>query len=256
MGLLCLALRKENISDEAKRQAKEFIDAALQDEKQTEVIFEALILATKRNPWWAWWSPYASFVDKHLDSKNEAVRLLVEKAVKTKLSRYMKKRKPDTRVTIAKLQAKLSYAQLVAKISSTKGDSNKGKPLFSRCNCANCHAATMNETPKGPSLAVVANKFDQKHILESMLKPSAKIKQGYETTVFVMNDGRVIQGFISSTGAEVIEIRNDKGTPLKIKVKEIDKRRTMKSSMMPNDIVGDLTVEEFSSLLAYLRTLK
>jgi len=71
-----------------------------------------------------------------------------------------------------------------------------------------------------------------------------------------MNDGRVLQGFIISTRAEVIEIRDNKGTPFKIKVKEIDERRTLKISMMPIDVVGNMTVEEVSSLLAYLRTLK
>ena len=88
------------------------------------------------------------------------------------------------------------------------------------------------------------------------MKPNEKIKQGYETTLFAMNDGRTVQGFIVNTGAEVIEIRDEKGTPLKIKVKDVEERRTLKTSMMPDGVVKDLTIEEFVSLLAYLKTLK
>jgi putative heme-binding domain-containing protein len=207
--------------------------------------------------WWQWWAPYVGFIVKHRQSSDESVRLLAEKAANSeKIRRHIPKRKPETRITIAKLQAKLSYADLVAKISSSQGDARKGKTVFSKSNCANCHATATNETPKGPSLAIVSNKFDQKYILESLLKPSAKIKQGYETTVFVMNNGRTVQGFIVSTGAEVIEIRDAKGMPIKITVKDIDERRTLKTSIMPDNVVGALTIEEVASLLAYLKTLK
>jgi putative heme-binding domain-containing protein len=257
VGLLCLALREENINDDVRQQAKDFIDTALQDESQAELIIEALIASSNRNPWWPWWSSYVGFIVEHLDSKDEAVRLVAERAAKAKkISKYMPKRKLDTRITIASLQTKLSYAQLVAKIASAKGDAKKGKPIFSQSNCIKCHSTAMNETPTGPSLAVVSNKFDQEHILESILRPSAKIKQGYESTLFAMNDGRIVKGFISRTGSEVIEIIDDKGIATKIKVKNIDKRSTLKTSTMPDGAVGDLTIEEFASLLAYLRTLK
>jgi putative heme-binding domain-containing protein len=256
-GLLWWAVREENIRDDVKQQAKEFVDAALQDESQAELILEALINASRGTPWWPWWKPYIGFVVKHLDSKDKSVRLVAEKAANAKyIRKQMPKQKPDTRMTIAKLQPKLSYAQLVAKISSTKGDATKGKLLFTRNNCANCHTTAKNETPKGPPLVIVSNKFDQKHILESILKPSAKIKQGYETTLFVMSNGKTVKGFIVNTGAEVIELRDEKGMPLKIKVKDIDERKTLTTSMMPEGVIKDLTIEEFASLLAYLKTLK
>jgi hypothetical protein len=93
VGLLCLALREENINDDVRQQAKDFIDTALQDESQAELIIEALIASSNRNPWWPWWSSYVGFIVEHLDSKDEAVRLVAERAAKAKkISKYMPKR--------------------------------------------------------------------------------------------------------------------------------------------------------------------
>lgn len=44
-------------------------------------------------------------------------------------------------------------------------------------------------------------------LVESVLKPIAKIAQGYESDLFTMKNGRVDTGFVVSEGADVVLIR-------------------------------------------------
>ena len=47
--------------------------------------------------------------------------------------------------------------------------------------------------------------------MESILKPSAKLAQGYEAYSFAMADGRVFTGFVVSEGASTVQVREASG---------------------------------------------
>ncbi|MEZ5949507.1 MAG: hypothetical protein R3C12_09880 [Planctomycetaceae bacterium] len=53
-------------------------------------------------------------------------------------------------------------------------------------------------------------------MIESILKPSAKIAQGFDTYVFVMDDGKQHVGFVTGESAETIAIRKNDGLPLEL----------------------------------------
>ena len=71
-----------------------------------------------------------------------------------------------------------------------------------------------------------------------------KIAQGFET-----------QGFKTRSGDEV-EFRNATGASAVPRKREIDRRGKRDPSVMPEGLVGNLSPEEFASLLAYLESLK
>jgi putative heme-binding domain-containing protein len=91
--------------------------------------------------------------------------------------------------------------------------------------------------------------------VESVLMPSAKIAQGFETYRFDMADGKVFIGFVVSERAKSVLIREANGAQHELTRVEIEARTMQKQSMMPDGLVNNLTPEELADLIAYLQSL-
>jgi putative membrane-bound dehydrogenase-like protein len=154
------------------------------------------------------------------------------------------------------LVGKLKYEDTVARALKEKGDGVVGGQLFNRLGCVNCHTAAAGEAVKGPPLAGISARYSKTELLESILKPSAKIAQGFETTIFSLVDGRQFTGFIVRESGTEVEVRDGTGTSRILKKKDIEERAKSPLSVMPEGLVNDLSVHELGSLLAYLASLK
>lgn len=150
---------------------------------------------------------------------------------------------------------KLTYEKTLGLVQSIKGDPNGGVEIFTRLGCVGCHTVSPDETPKGPLLAGVGQKYKRSELAESILKPSAKIAQGFETQYFKTRDDD-LDGFVTREAGDEVEIRNAAGIVTVIKKSDIKKRGTREQSMMPEGLVAKLTPQEFANLLAYLESLK
>jgi putative heme-binding domain-containing protein len=155
------------------------------------------------------------------------------------------------RVTIATL----SQEDVVAAAQSEKGDSKLGMRLFARQNCTACHTVSPGEAPKGPFLGGIATRYKRNELAESILKPSAKLAQGFESQVFLLTDGRVLEGFVSREAGDEVEVRDNKGTVHILKPDDIDERKKSPISIMPSGLADKLTVKELASILAFLESL-
>jgi putative heme-binding domain-containing protein len=71
----------------------------------------------------------------------------------------------------------------------------------------------------------------------------------------VTNDGMITTGFVVSESAESVRIRQNNGVSVELQRRDIDQRRQLATSMMPQGLVGNLTPEELADLLAYLESL-
>jgi len=156
---------------------------------------------------------------------------------------------------VAPIIKTMTYEQVVEKALTVKGDVKIGSELFLKQRCVACHTVSPTETPKGPFLGDIAVRYKRPEILESVLKPSAKIAQGFQTVLIKMKDGKRYEGFISKE-AEEIELRNSAGETVLLPAKDVDTRKKLETSVMPEGIVENLTIEEFGHLLAYLESLK
>src|SRR5258708_38528227 len=136
-----------------------------------------------------------------------------------------------------------------------KGDAKPGAELFVKQTCIPCHTIAKNEPVKGPFLGDIAGRYTRAELIESILKPSAKIAQGFETQLFKMKNGQRHDGFIVHEGGDEIELRNATGATV-IKTAEIEKRSKLETSIMPDGIANNLSTQELASLLAYLESLK
>ena len=91
---------------------------------------------------------------------------------------------------------------------------------------------------------------------ESILKPSAKIAQGFETQWFKDKEDEDYEGFVTRDAGDEIDIRNILGVTVTLKKSDIKERGKREISVMPEALVAKLTPQELASILAYLESLK
>ena len=139
---------------------------------------------------------------------------------------------------------------------NTKGDLKRGEALFKKQACVACHTTANGQTPKGPHLVDIGKRYKPKELVESILKPDAKIAQGFDTYLFLMKSGKVYTGFVSGESADEVQVRQTTGVALKLKKNDIELRQKKEESMMPKGVAGNLTPEQLADLIAYLQSLK
>ena len=93
-----------------------------------------------------------------------------------------------------------------------KGDPKLGERLFQRQGCIACHTVAPGEAPKGPSLLGIAARYSRAELTESILKPSAKMAQGFEPQKIATVDGRTFEGFVVRESGDEVELRDVQGT--------------------------------------------
>ncbi len=148
----------------------------------------------------------------------------------------------------------MKYEEVVAEVLKTKGDATLGHDLFQRQGCIACHTVSTREPQKGPMLGGIAGRYNRSELCESILKPSAKIAQGFETQYFKTADGDVIDGFVSRESGDEVEVHNATGQAVILKKSNIKARGRRDFSIMPEGLVVKLTPAELASLIAYLES--
>lgn len=190
-------------------------------------------------------------VRSHLNDTDSDVRRQARYA-----ARELKLDRSSSESETGPLIDKLPYEQILSGALKEKGDVRTGSHLFVRQGCVACHTVSPKETPKGPFLGDIATRYTRAEIIESILKPSAKVAQGFVSTWFEMHDGSRYDGFIVRESGDEIEIRNVAGIATVLSSKDILKRGQLDTSIMPEGLVNNVTVADLASLLSYLESLK
>jgi putative heme-binding domain-containing protein len=150
----------------------------------------------------------------------------------------------------------LPFDQVVQQVADVKGDAKYGQRLFTRQGCVACHAVSQTEPVKGPLLLDISQRYKRPELVESIVKPSAKIAQGFEGQFFVTGNGKVFDGFVVRESGDEIELRNITGVATVLRKEDIEERGKRDISIMPQGLVDKLNVEQLAALLAYLESLK
>ncbi|HVV99992.1 MAG TPA: c-type cytochrome, partial [Planctomycetaceae bacterium] len=150
----------------------------------------------------------------------------------------------------------MPYEAAARRALAATGDAKRGEAFFKAQSCSTCHTTADGQTPKGPHLVEIGKRYKTDELVESVLKPSAKLAQGFEAYVFAMTDGRVFQGFVVSERADATVIRQPDGVQRELKKADIETRAIQKVSAMPDGVVANLTPEQLADLIVYLQSLK
>ncbi len=137
------------------------------------------------------------------------------------------------------------------------GDPARGQKLMDdkRTKCAVCHKIAGKGGDVGVDLSRIGGKFDRPHLIESLLEPSRQIVEGYRTTNVLTADGNIISGIMKQQDDQQITIVDANAMPHAIKRTNIDKLSHASVSMMPEGLSKELSLDEFTDLIAYLGSL-
>ena len=152
-------------------------------------------------------------------------------------------------------------AALAARVR-LRGDALRGAVLFhtSAASCVRCHAPGDAATPLGPHLATPRPETATlpsaiEHVIASLLEPSAKIREGYETLTIQTADGEVISGLLVRESDQAVVLRSASNLLEETAVprSEIEAIGRSAVSMMPAGLVDSLSDErEFLDLVRYV----
>ncbi|MEZ5302581.1 MAG: HEAT repeat domain-containing protein [Verrucomicrobiales bacterium] len=146
--------------------------------------------------------------------------------------------------------------KLAAKVAEW-GDPAKGERIYRRKEllCLTCHQIGDGGGLVGPNLVSLGASAPVDYIIDSLLEPTKKIKEGYHTTVFETNAGDVFTGAIArETDTEII-FRDPAGIERPIPKKDIKKKEISPISMMPPGLTASLREDEFVHLVRFLAEL-
>ncbi|TWU05685.1 DUF6797 domain-containing protein [Stieleria varia] len=155
-----------------------------------------------------------------------------------------------------------SLEQLVQQ-SLTQGDAVRGAVVFHQANvgCAKCHSVDdRRDESLGPNLAklITAQPHDDRHVVQSILDPSAMIRDGYQTMSVLRTNGTVVAGLLISQTDEAVVVRDvATGQPIRIGSHDIDDAVLSKTSVMPGGIINTFASEQsFFDLVRYVLEIR
>jgi len=152
--------------------------------------------------------------------------------------------------------AELPVPEVVKAAMAGKGDVSNGARLFTAQGCIACHSIDPKAEPKGPYLGAAGAKFGRDYLIESVIDPNKVVAQGFQTSLLKLKDGSAKIGFVTGEADGVIELRDIAGQVSQIKRAEVAEEMHLPNSMMPPGLAAGLTLEEFTSLIEYLVSLK
>ena len=237
VNLLTNAVNKDKKSKEAAQAA---IDGLWQNSEQAATLLSVIgkTHATKFGP----------EVREQLNNKDHVVAEAAEFAL-TQLGLDKAATAPAT------LIGGMKYEDIFALVQQG-GDPVQGKEMYLRAGCIACHTVMPNEPPKGPILSAVAKVYDRAALTESILKPSAKIAQGFESQWFKTKKGEQIEGFVTREGGDSVDVRNIAGQAVTIEKGDIVERGKRETSIMPEGLLNAFTPADLTNLLAWLESLR
>jgi putative membrane-bound dehydrogenase-like protein len=238
-ALLTLSARKTGAPESRELSAKA-LDTGWQNPKRRAQILKA-----------AGEIKHNAYADKILASLDDADKTVAGEARSAASKLKLEKKVEDAGPLIGTMQVK----EVVAQVVKTKGDIALGEQLFTRNTCVACHTTSQEQAQKGPYLGNIAETYKRPDLAEAILDPGKTIAQGFATNMFTLKDGTVSVGFVTREAADKVTVRNIAAQESTFDVKDIVKRETLPTSLMPPGLVNNLTVKELAGLLDYLESL-
>lgn len=135
------------------------------------------------------------------------------------------------------------------------GNEGRGEVVFSRV-CSACHRIGDTGKAFGPRLDDVGIRYSKAEIIRHTLWPNDTIAKGYETVQVLTVDGEVFNGFVLDDSEKALKLgvatQDGKGKEVVIPKEDIETRKEMKASSMPEGLAKTIAPSEFLDLMEYL----
>lgn len=132
-----------------------------------------------------------------------------------------------------------------------------GKNAFTVASCVACHKMGDSQGLQvGPDLTKLdTTKKNAEHVLRSLINPSEKIEEKFQSYTFALDSGKIVTGMVLEETPETVTVIENplaKTKPLVISKDEIELREKAAKSIMPEGLASKLTMEEILDLVAYV----
>ncbi len=146
-------------------------------------------------------------------------------------------------------------ARLVQLVNET-GDAKRGEQIYRRDKllCITCHAIGPSGVEIGPNLVSLGGSAPLDYIVESLIDPAAKAKEGFQTLSVLLDTDEVLSGLQKARTDESLQLLLADGTLRTLSNDSIEAVREGKS-LMPTGLVDQLSESEMVDLIAFLSKL-
>jgi putative membrane-bound dehydrogenase-like protein len=142
--------------------------------------------------------------------------------------------------------------QMLAKVDWSAGNAARGRTLFEKRSCLQCHGG---RSALGPDLAGIARRFSREDLFIAIELPDRDVSPRYQTTMIETTAGKVYTGLIIYESVDGLLLRNSTNQTFRIEAADIEFRQTRPKSLMPTGLLKDLNPDDLADLNEYLRRL-
>ena len=147
-----------------------------------------------------------------------------------------------------------SYEELASYLESAEGQSgspSRGAQAFTTAQCIKCHRFNGRGEGIGPDLTTVAQRFQRKEILESIVYPNQVVSDQYASQI-VIAGGKTYTGIAARSANGDMTVLQSDATKVQLAAADIEDVQTSKTSSMPEGLLNTLTLEQVADLFAFM----
>jgi putative heme-binding domain-containing protein len=145
----------------------------------------------------------------------------------------------------------------LAQRATQKGDPYRGEFVYRRSElaCVTCHSIGGVGGKVGPDFTSIGASAQPDYLVESVLLPSAKIKEGFQAITVTTKAGDDITGTLARETQQELVLRLASGAEQTIVKNDISKREQSTASLMPSGLLDNLGEQDQLDLFAFLSRL-
>lgn len=141
-------------------------------------------------------------------------------------------------------------------LAKTQGDAARGEWIYRRTElqCVQCHRIGGVGGLVGPDMSSIGAQAPSDYLLESLLNPAAKVKEGYNAKLVKTEDDEVLAGIPIRESDNEVVLRLADGKEVTIEKSNIAEIKESRS-LMPDGLLDSLTEAEAIDLLRFITEL-
>jgi putative heme-binding domain-containing protein len=157
----------------------------------------------------------------------------------------------------------IAYVRALGRVAPEPlpGDPTKGKLVYHKADCANCHIIAGEGGSLGPELTEVGARRGVQFLRDALLHPGkdrALSKDGYAThlpVLAVKKDGRVLTGIRVNEDTFTIQLRDADNRFYSLRKSDLEEQQKLDVSVMP-PYERTLSQSDIDQLVSYLASLR
>ncbi len=154
----------------------------------------------------------------------------------------------------AQLEQKSKLDEILA--TMPEGDLRRGQAVFqsTKAACMTCHAVGYLGGNVGPDLSRIGSIRGDRDLIEAVIYPSASFVRSYEPMVVSTKAGQVHSGILKKDAPDEVVLAVAADKEVRIPRDEVEEMKPGTVSVMPAGLDTQLSKQELSDLLAFLKS--